>query len=533
MADFLLEIGTEEIPAGMIQSLAVELSDRVSRVLESQGLPCGKRRLVAAPRRIGFFAQGLPERQEDRRETVVGPALAIARGADGAWTKAAEGFAKKQGAAPDDLKEVAGPKGPCVGFEREVAGRPTAQILGEVVPAAVDALYLPKAMRWGNGDALFVRPVRWVVALLDAEVVPLAVKGVASGRASRGRRVFGSEHVEIARAGDYFERLEDEFVVSDPESRKASIAKQLGESALSVGGHCPEDPELLETVASLCEGGFVLVGDIPAKFLELPTEVMRTCLREHQKFFVVVDADGRSAAALPLGRGLARGPQGIHPPGQRERDRGPAHGRRVLLRPRQGRGAGKAPRRAQGHRLTTPSWGPTTTRRSGLRGTPAIWLRRSGPTRRRLRVRETVQVRPGLPPRPGEGVHGPPGRRRGAVRRGPGRGARGGAGHQGALRPGGFRLPRVPGGGARRTSSTRWWRFFRIGQAPTGSKDPFALRRAAIGCGGHPLRPGPGPSAWTSAPASRRGRASGTEAPGAVHRRSGPSQVGERGSRLR
>jgi glycyl-tRNA synthetase beta chain len=296
VADFLLEIGTEEIPAGMIQSLASELADRVSKALESQGLPCGKRRLVAAPRRIGFFVQGLPERQEDRRETVVGPALSIARGADGIWTKAAEGFAKKQGAALGDLKEVPGPKGPCVGFEREVAGRPTAQILGEVVPAAVDALYLPKAMKWGAGDVLFVRPVRWVVALLGAEVVPLAVKGVASGRVSRGRRVFGSEHVEIARAGDYFGRLEDEYVVADPESRKASIAKQLGDSARSVGGHCPEDAELLETVASLCEGGFVLVGDIPERFLALPTAVMRTCLREHQKFFVVVDAQG---APLP------------------------------------------------------------------------------------------------------------------------------------------------------------------------------------------------------------------------------------------
>jgi glycyl-tRNA synthetase beta chain len=296
VADFLLEIGTEEIPAGMIRSLAEELFDRVSKSLEAQGLGCGERRLIAAPRRIGFFVQGLPPRQEDRRETVVGPALSIARGADGAWTKAAEGFAKKQGAALADLREVAGPKGPCVGFERDVKGRGTAEILAAVVPSAVDALYLPKAMKWGAGDVLFVRPVRWVVALLDAEVVPFAVKGVASGRTSRGRRIFGSEHVEIARAGDYFGRLEDEFVVADPESRKASIARQLGESALSVGGHCPEDPELLETVASLCEGGFVLVGDIPARFLELPTEVMRTCLREHQKFFVVVDAE---SAPLP------------------------------------------------------------------------------------------------------------------------------------------------------------------------------------------------------------------------------------------
>lgn len=296
MAEFLLEIGTEEIPAGMIQGLAQELLDRVAKALEAQGLASGGHRLVAAPRRIGFLLRGFPARQEDRRETVVGPALTIARGADGAWTKAAEGFAKKQGAALGDLTEVQGPKGLCVGFERDVKGRPTAEVLAEAIPAAVDALYLPKAMRWGNGDSLFVRPVRWVVALLDAEVVPLAVKGVPSGRVSRGRRVFGSEQVEVRDASSYFDRLKDDYVMADPEARTASIASQLEESARSVGGRCPEDAELLETVASLCEGGFVLVGDIPARFLALPTEVMRTCLREHQKFFVVVDAQG---APLP------------------------------------------------------------------------------------------------------------------------------------------------------------------------------------------------------------------------------------------
>ncbi len=296
MADFLLEIGTEEIPAGMIHGLAQELLDRVTKSLEAQGLDFGGHRLVAAPRRIGFLLRGLPARQEDRRETVVGPALSIAKGADGAWTKAAEGFAKKQGAALGDLVEVAGPKGPCVGFERDVKGRSTAEVLAEAVPAALDSLYLPKAMRWGNGEFLFVRPVRWVVALLDADVVPLVVKGVSSCRASRGRRMFGSEHVEVRDASSFFDCLKAEYVMADPEARKASVRKQLDAQALSVGGQCPPDEDLLETVACLCEDGFVLVGDIPARFLALPAEVMRTCLREHQKFFVVVDAQG---APLP------------------------------------------------------------------------------------------------------------------------------------------------------------------------------------------------------------------------------------------
>ena len=296
MADFLLEIGCEEIPAGMIKGLAEGLHKGVLTTLAAAGLTPAGSRLIAAPRRIGFVLQGLPARQEDRRETVVGPALAIARDAQGNWTRAAEGFAKKQGAQTDRLMEVEGPKGLCVGFEREVKGRETAEILAEAVPAAVDALYLPKAMKWGAGDFVFVRPVRWVVALLDGEVVPLAVKGVASGRTSRGRRVFGAESVEIASVGGYFVKMEAQCVVADPGERFGRIRAQLDASAASLGGQVPPDPELLEKLVYLCEGPSVLTGAIEPEFLALPSAILVTCLREHQSFFVVLDAQGR---ALP------------------------------------------------------------------------------------------------------------------------------------------------------------------------------------------------------------------------------------------
>lgn len=293
MPDFLLEIGTEEIPAGMIRGLYEELAQRVGEGLKGAGLSHSSLRSGGASRRLVLRIDGLPERQEDRVEVVAGPPVAAARDAGGAWTKAALGFAKKQGVDPDALREVPGAKGPCVGFERVVKGRSAAEILAEAVPAAVDALYLPKAMRWGDGDQVFVRPVRWLVALLGSEVVPMTVKGVASGRTSRGHRIFGAQRVDIVSQQAYDGALEREHVVADPEARLGRIRSLLVQKAAGAGGVLKEDPELLETVCYLCECPAVILGDIPGEFLSLPSEILIACLREHQKFFVVLGADGR------------------------------------------------------------------------------------------------------------------------------------------------------------------------------------------------------------------------------------------------
>ncbi|MGC8723009.1 MAG: glycine--tRNA ligase subunit beta [Acidobacteriota bacterium] len=303
MADFLLEIGTEEIPAGMIRELAWSLAGRVIEALGASSLWTGGDlvadpgrnpferlaggRMIAAPRRIGFLLPGLPVRQPDRRETVVGPAMAVARDAGGKWTKAAEGFARKQGVDLADCREVQGPKGLCVGFERTVKGRPTEELLAEVVPGAVDALHLAKAMRWGSGSQTFVRPVRWVAALLDDQVVPLSIKGVTSGRTSRGHRIHGAAEVEIPSAQAYFQALRGERVLADPADRKRKIEEELSRHASALGGHVHGDPELLQKLVYLCEFPTVLAGGIPPEYLALPSEILVTCLREHQNFFVV------------------------------------------------------------------------------------------------------------------------------------------------------------------------------------------------------------------------------------------------------
>ena len=214
----------------------------------------------------------------------------------GIWTKAAEGFAKKQGIALSELGEVQGPKGLCVGFDRDVKGRGTAEILAEVVPAAVDALHLPKAMKWGAGDFLFVRPVRWVVALLDGDVVPLVSRACPRGASAGGAGSSAPRAVEIPSVADYFPLLERQFVSGRSGGAPRPSVPSWTPSAASLGGHVPPDPELVEKLVYLCEGPRVLAGTIDPEFLSLPAQILVTCLREHQSFFVVLDADGR---ALP------------------------------------------------------------------------------------------------------------------------------------------------------------------------------------------------------------------------------------------
>ncbi len=318
MADFLLEIGTEEIPAGMVAGLADELRARVTAGLKDAGLMPSAARLISAPRRIGFLLEGLPDMQADREETAVGPNVSIAKDAKGNWTKAAEGFARKQGVNLDQLHEVESPKGRCVGFTREVKGKSTAQVFAEIVPAAVDALYLPKAMRWGTGEQLFVRPVRWVLALLDKEIVQLTIKGVESANKSRGHRIHGAAEIRIPSAGAYFETLRQERVLADPKERQQKIETELNILAGQVGGRweipsgdCAEDGfkgGLVGTLVFISEYPTAFLGSIPEELTKLPQPILSTCLREHQKSFAVYATEGSSGGTPTTDSGLALRP---------------------------------------------------------------------------------------------------------------------------------------------------------------------------------------------------------------------------------
>jgi len=316
MADFIVEIGTEEIPAYMIPALVGELEEKMRARLSDRKLPFEAIKKFAAPRRIGICIWNVKERQPDSEETVLGPPVAVAMDDKGGWTRAAEGFARKNGLTMEELRVVEGPKGKVVGAVKEVRGREAGEILAEEIPAAVDSLYLPKSMKWGNGDHVFVRPVRWVLALLDTKVVPMTVKGIESSNKSRGHRIFGAEEVPVADPTAYFDTLKHEHVVSDIEERRKKIVNGLDELAASVGGQWhddkPETEELLKSVLFLSEFPSVVIGKIPTEFLSLPTPVLSTCLREHQKFFSVYKAgEGGRLEILPYFLAVCDGPKSL------------------------------------------------------------------------------------------------------------------------------------------------------------------------------------------------------------------------------
>ncbi len=300
MADFLLEIGTEELPAGMVEGLFKELRRRVEEALNDAGLSFDDASGGGAPRRIWLLVKGLPGRQPDRVETVLGPPWRVAVDEKGDWTKAALGFARKKNVEPSALKEMRGAKGSVAGFERKVPGKPVAEILAEVVPGAVNSLYLPKSMRWGSGEEVFARPVRWVVALLDEDIVPMTIKGTVSGRTSRGHRIHSGGECEISSPGGYFNSLREARVLADPEERRKKVQSGLKRLAGALGGRAPEDPALLHKLIYLAEFPTVIYGAIGEEFLDLPSEILVACLREHQNVFVVLDEAGG-----PLPRFLA------------------------------------------------------------------------------------------------------------------------------------------------------------------------------------------------------------------------------------
>jgi len=301
--DFLLEIGTEEIPARMLGGAIADLGRALAAALGDAGLAPESVEVYGTPRRMAALLRALPERQADQEVDVVGPSIAVAFDAGGAPTRAAEGFARAQGVAVGDLARVQGPKGECVGLRKVVVGRSAAVVLAETVPTVVGAMTFPKTMRWGSGEFRFVRPVHSVVALLDDQVVDLTLFGVRSGRDTFGHRVAGAARVPLARAADYKGALHDNVVVADPGERRAQVARLLAEAAGAAGGRiatppgavataADPDPGLLDEVTDLVEWPTVLTGSIDDAFLALPGEILLTSMRHHQKYFALVDGDG-------------------------------------------------------------------------------------------------------------------------------------------------------------------------------------------------------------------------------------------------
>jgi glycyl-tRNA synthetase beta chain len=299
MADFLLEIGLEEVPARMIAGAEAELGRRVHDLLSRERLlgPGAKLTTYSTPRRLAVLVEDVLASQADAEEKLTGPSWKVAF-KDGVPTAAAEAFAKKAGVPAAALEKVTTPKGEYVGATVKKTGRKAQELLAAELPKEVLGIYWAKNMYWRAGKPeRFVRPVRWVVALLDATIVPLEIAGIAAGNASRGHRILhGQAPVVIGQPQGYAEALRRAFVVADVAERRQTIRKALDKATRTVAGaRWREDEALVETVVHLTEWPTVVLGDFEAEYLALPEEVLVTVMRDHQKYFAVEGADRKLA----------------------------------------------------------------------------------------------------------------------------------------------------------------------------------------------------------------------------------------------
>lgn len=291
--DLLFEIGTEEIPARFMAGILKQLAELSSQRLGELRLSHESVQVFGTPRRLAVLVRSLTERQENKESENKGPAVKIAFDAAGNPTKAGQGFARSQGV---DVASLVVKEGYVYAQVHE-EGQETAALLPELLTELLHKLNFPKNMRWGDLELRFVRPIRWLVALYGTEVVPLCVAEVESGRMSQGHRFLGCGEVAITEAAQYESALAAQFVLVDPEQRRAMIREQLHAAAREQGGVVAMDEELLEEVVHLVEYPTALCGRFEEKYLELPPEAVMTPMKEHQRYFPVLDAQGK---LLPL-----------------------------------------------------------------------------------------------------------------------------------------------------------------------------------------------------------------------------------------
>src|SRR5216684_1952146 len=311
MPDFLLEIGCEEIPARMIDSASQELRERVAALLRRERLAAGELTHFDTPRRLAVMAAGIAASQADVIEQVNGPSVNVAY-KDGQPTPAAHAFAKKAGVDVSQLERVTTPKGEYLAARVTKKGRSAAEILAEGLPKELSTIYWPKNMYWRKPNERFVRPVRWLVAMLDGQTIPLEFGGIRAGKSSRGHRILSDGGVTIARAGAaYVDSLRAAKVLGRAE-RGHQIRKALDAATRAIpGARWREDKALLDTVVNLTEFPSAILGSFDPDFLELPEEVLVTVMRDHQKYFAVEDAGGKLAPYFLAVLNTDGDPQGL------------------------------------------------------------------------------------------------------------------------------------------------------------------------------------------------------------------------------
>ena len=288
----LLEVGTEEIPAGYIFPALVSLQENIKKRLTDARISHGEIKVYGTPRRLAIRIEDVAEKQTSVVQEMIGPPAHVAY-KDGKPTVAAQKFAEKAGVLINRLRIEKTDKGEYVTAKVNDKGRASKVVLAELLPTAILQIYFPKRMRWADLDVEFARPIRWLVALFGEKVVPFTIGNIKSGRISCGHRFMKPEKIKITHPDEYAPKLEKAFVMADISERRKEVTQKVNEAAFATGGHVLPDEELTDIVTQLVEFPVPVVGKFDADFLKLPAEILICAMREHQKYFAVADEKGQ------------------------------------------------------------------------------------------------------------------------------------------------------------------------------------------------------------------------------------------------
>lgn len=292
MSELLLEIGTEEIPSGFISRAMEEMKGLLEKEFQSYRILYKEIRALGTPRRLVLAGMGVAPTQERRRIEIIGPAKRIAFNEQGQPTKAALGFAKGQGLAVEELQVLNTEKGEYICARKEEKGEETIHLLPFILPRLISSISFPKSMRWMDLENSFARPIHWILCLFDGNVVPFQVGNVSSANLSRGHRFMAPGSFQVKDLSEYLRRLKNSFVIVNPEERREFILAEVNKAASEVSGSILPDDDLVEIVTHLVEYPVAIRGTFSKEFLKLPREVLISAMREHQRYFSLSDADG-------------------------------------------------------------------------------------------------------------------------------------------------------------------------------------------------------------------------------------------------
>ncbi|MEM9172747.1 MAG: glycine--tRNA ligase subunit beta, partial [Pseudomonadota bacterium] len=293
VATLVIELGLEELPPKAMRTLALAFAEGVQTALQQARLTPTTVMPLAAPRRLAVMVTGLARSQSDDTQVLRGPPLKVAFDEAGEPTRAAIAFADKNGVSVDALEREITDKGEWLQVTRHIQGRSAEQIIAELLGAVAESLPIPKRMRWGDSTASFVRPLHWLMVMLDDAVVDCELFGVKSGNKSRGHRFHANEWFELDAAVHYVQALENRQVIVEMDKRTAVVRDQVTTLAKSLDGAVEPDEALVEEITALCDWPVAIAGQFDARFLQLPSEVLSATLKVHQRYFPVVDQEGQ------------------------------------------------------------------------------------------------------------------------------------------------------------------------------------------------------------------------------------------------